>query len=322
MPGLIPRRGSPSLVLLREPNSQGTVTDAIQALGYTVDVLEIDSRQPPFRVYAEVLQNTRSATLVVMMDETTYIDKVYISGEGRSAVFNIDNRRIADERITVELPVPMREGDPVDIDLQDGSYDDFSVRLVMQPNPDQPDGPSPVQRQPAWMNDNVVPWGADRMNELRTSPAGTYLACRWCDWPLVPLESVQGWRDLPREGWEESLDIWHCHRPHERAAGADGGCADDHGGRHNGVLDAGPSRPHPATNRVRIASGVGYVGLLYFLLDGRDCRGNVQVRDAPFHFFQSSFPSFPQSVPGGKEGGFYRSAAPDHGKAFDTTPRY
>jgi HECT-like Ubiquitin-conjugating enzyme (E2)-binding len=244
-------------------------------------------------MYAEVLQNTRSATVVAVFPEKISMTKVEVSAQGRSAVFTIYNGH-ATSHASVELPAPMLdESGPVELRPPHQPTDILCARLTMEESRKtddsgkmEADEPPPSARTatttpspsfaPSLVDDSDVPWGAERMNGLTWAEDKGFAACRWCDTPLLPLPSVRSWRDLPREGWEEALELWHCHRPHEEDGYKDGG---KEGTGEGGSGSADPrGKSHPATNRVYIARGHGYSGLLYFLFDAEDCI-NLEVRD-------------------------------------------
>ncbi len=53
-----------------------------------------------------------------------------------------------------------------------------------------------------------TPWSASSMGPT------TSISCKECDTTLLACNTIQQWKDLPSEGWEEMMDFWHCHRPH------------------------------------------------------------------------------------------------------------
>jgi hypothetical protein len=245
---------------------------------------------PAFRLYAEVLRNIRSATLVAVLEENTVIDKAVVIGEGLSVELTINGGSVS-----VDLPAPM-ETIPRVIARQLRAVDEFTLRYTLETchTSADPPGERGVASH-ASDHDNVVPWNAGRMEELGRTVVRGSAVCRECQKPFLRLEAMRAWKDLPREGWEESLDLWHCHRPHEKdcdkrgaiqidgkqgAATGDVTMKDDdtnRSGDDHEEHDTGPSGNHPATNRVQIARGYGHAGLLYWLVDAADCT-NVQVR--------------------------------------------
>jgi HECT-like Ubiquitin-conjugating enzyme (E2)-binding len=275
---------------------------------------QLPTAPPPFRLYAEVLRNIRSASVVAVLEERTVIESAVAISQGSSVELTI-NGVIR----SVNLPAPM-ETIPKAIATERRPVDELVLRYALETG--HPSDSTPGARgaaAPASDHDNVVPWDAEHMEHLARTLVRGEAVCRGCRAPFLKLEAMHGWKDLPREGWEESLDMWHCHRPH----GNDGDKKDDQNGNamqidgndfatgsaamrdddKNGSGDAhdnhaaGPASNHPATNRVQITPGYGLVGLLYWLVDKADCY-NVQVRVVVF-FFHHLFPP-----PGGKEGGF------------------
>jgi hypothetical protein len=245
---------------------------------------------PVFRLYSEVLRNIRSATIIAVMQEDTVIDRAVIIGKGTTAEVTINGGQVH-----VELPAPL-ESLPRAIPPQSTPVSEFTMRFALENRGPTPDGHPASQLGAASVAtelENIVPWDASHLDELGRTLVRGFIACRKCETPFVSIKDMRGWKDLPREGWEESLDLWHCHRPHEQGSG-----------------DA----RHPAMSRVEIVRGHGHVGMGYFLVAEGDCT-NLQV-------CYSIFALHTPICPGCKEGGFCRSLAPDLGNAFDTSTQY
>jgi hypothetical protein len=258
-----------------------------------------------------VLQNTRSATVVAVLPEKVFVSKAELTAQGRSVVCTIYSGE-ATRKASVGLPAPMLcESGPADLRPPHQPTDVLCARLTMEePGDVQVDGsrPAPTLTPSLAPRDGDVPWGAERMQETVRAGREGFVACGWCGAPLVRLALVRSWRNLPREGWEEALELWHCHKPHEgggeKGNGEGGsGSADDHGHKH------------PATNRVYIAQGQGYSGLLYFLFDAQDCI-NLEVRDIAISFSSPLPRDQPRVV---KKEAFTGACSRNHGKAFDTS---
>lgn len=251
--------------------------------------------QPPFRLYAEILHNIRSATIVAVLPKPTSTDTAKIFRQGRTTVFAIDGGEVA-----ILLPSSMDEPAPVELEVPDLPTTEIAVRLVMLPpgqtNDSKPPREGDLLNEPELERENVAPWTAERMMALRRPASRApkrFACCRWCQIPLLYLDAMREWRNLPREGWDEMLDFWHCHRPHEKDGQGSGHGNDEHSDEHD--------CKHPASNRIQIAPGRGFVGLLYLLLAPEDCTA-VEVRFPP-----------PLFIPANSRGWQRRRLSPEHG---------
>jgi hypothetical protein len=59
----------------------------------------------------------------------------------------------------------------------------------------------------------TIPWTA---SQIQRSEAGIKLRCKSCG--SVVSESIKAWKDMPSEHWAETMDFWHCHKPHDEFA--------------------------------------------------------------------------------------------------------
>jgi hypothetical protein len=99
-------------------------------------------------------------------------------------------------------------------------------------------------------SDIEVPWPASRLTNQ------TSVLCRECSNVVVKSDTVKEWKDLPNENWADLMDMWFCHKPH------------DH---HENEEEAAESKGFSSKSKLQVASGVGFVDLLSFLLDPTDC---------------------------------------------------
>ncbi|KAK6338265.1 hypothetical protein TWF730_002333 [Orbilia blumenaviensis] len=90
------------------------------------------------------------------------------------------------------------------------------------------------------------PWDASFL-----SPWSSF-CCVACTTTIVPRGRIQKWKNLPSEHWADMMDLWHCHKPHNK----DG---DSEGSRYSGV------------GRIVAEHTVGLVDPMYFLLRKEDC---------------------------------------------------
>ncbi|KAK6532929.1 hypothetical protein TWF281_007100 [Arthrobotrys megalospora] len=78
------------------------------------------------------------------------------------------------------------------------------------------------------------------------------LRCIACTTAIIPGGRIQKWKNLPSEHWADMMDLWHCHKPHNKNGTSEGS-------RYSGV------------GRIVAESAVGLVDPMYFLLRRDDC---------------------------------------------------
>ncbi|KAF3317062.1 hypothetical protein TWF173_000321 [Orbilia oligospora] len=78
------------------------------------------------------------------------------------------------------------------------------------------------------------------------------LRCIACTTTIIPGGRIQKWKNLPSEHWADMMDLWHCHKPHNKDGNSEGS-------RYSGV------------GRIVAESTVGLVDPMYFLLRKEDC---------------------------------------------------
>lgn len=101
-----------------------------------------------------------------------------------------------------------------------------------------------------------VPWSAPQLT------ADTIISCRECGEVAVP-QGVREWRDLPREGWAELMEVWYCHKPvnHHETTGNE---------------DAEGKRGYGANHVLEVNAGSGFVDSTSFLLHANDTHAKVR----------------------------------------------
>jgi len=191
---------------------------------------------PSIHLYAELLNNIRAVTLVASLEteqnEETRIElsqdghTIHVVHEGETASLSLPTRMVGGGTAAITLPpVPSR-----DITLRLQLEEKEPGLLVLQCN-----------------SENVVPWSATTINDD--------IACSHCGSRLLKSSSVKEWKDLPREGWEEMMDFWHCHKPHE------------HESRESNTEH---QKGYTTHEKLCAQSGVGFVGLTHFFLSPED----------------------------------------------------
>ncbi|KAG6099849.1 hypothetical protein E4U30_005870 [Claviceps sp. LM220 group G6] len=98
----------------------------------------------------------------------------------------------------------------------------------------------------------AVPWAAPDLE------VGSAITCTRCLSTIIPDGKLTVWKDLPSENWAEMMEFWHCHKPHDRDQQENKELADKGYGANNNVISA--------------QSGVGFVDIISFMFDERDCQ--------------------------------------------------
>src|ERR1700744_6178792 len=225
---------------------------------------------PPavYHLYAEVLPNISAASVVAVPEERIVINNAVVATEGSSVKLTLNGATRS-----VTLPAPMKTI-PRAVAPNHRPITELVFRYSLEA--ENLTGPLPSTRSlTPWdrapVDDNAVPWGAEYMSRTLIEGEGV---CRECRTPFLQMETIRAWKDLPREGWEEAVDMWHCHRPHEKPGDKKGDDAVDIDS--NGNVAAGPSGDHPVNTRIQVAPCRGFVGLLYWLLAKAVCH-NIEV---------------------------------------------
>ncbi|KAG6062966.1 hypothetical protein E4U33_006411 [Claviceps sp. LM78 group G4] len=109
-----------------------------------------------------------------------------------------------------------------------------------------------ASQPPFSAEDQAVPWAAPDLE------AGSAITCRRCHSTIIPDGKLKVWKDLPSENWAEMMEFWHCHKPHDRDQPENKDLADKGYGANNNVISA--------------QSGVGFVDIISFMFDERDCQ--------------------------------------------------
>jgi hypothetical protein len=209
-------------------------------------------------LYAELLTNIRTVTLVASLRTATNKEtRIELAGDGQTIT-------ISHEGISASLRLPTRMigGGTAALTLPPRPSKDLTLRLRVEET-------APGLLTFEHNEENLVPWPASAMEDARS------VRCFRCGTCLVEGEVVAEWRDLPNENWAEMMDFWHCHKPHEHEHG-------EHGGG-DGAVDR---KGYSAANKLAAKTGMGYVGLSYFVFASEDCENvKVSLRYSPSLFF-------------------------------------
>ncbi|KAF2435842.1 hypothetical protein EJ08DRAFT_580048 [Tothia fuscella] len=192
----------------------------------------------PIELYAELLTNIRTVTLVASLKSDSNCEtKAEISADGQSITINHEAHSA-----TIRLPTQMTGGGTAALTLPAMPSKDLTLRLQLEEK-------SPGLLKFENGSENLVPWPSSAM--------GDGVQCRGCGVALSREGAVSEWKDLPNENWAEMMDFWHCHKPHEH----------DH--KHDD--NAANSKGYSSSNKLAAKPGIGLVGLSYLLLMADDC---------------------------------------------------
>ncbi|KAG6297418.1 hypothetical protein E4U46_007206 [Claviceps purpurea] len=142
---------------------------------------------------------------------------------------------------TMLLPAPVAT---TSLKIADGASRYLTWRLPLSR-----DAPSHPPFSP---ENQAVPWAAPDLE------AGSAVTCERCHSTIIPDGKLKVWKDLPSENWAEMMEFWHCHKPHDRDQQETKDLADKGYGANNNVISA--------------QSGVGFVDIISFMFDERDCQ--------------------------------------------------
>lgn len=150
--------------------------------------------QDGINLYAEFLLNISQVTIHASLNVQGRTDKL--------AYLYSDRQRIrvqyADEEATITYPTGITGKATAHIPLEAASSLSLRLEILEKGNP--------VWRALEVTNDS--PWTASSFTK------DTRIACRSCRTHLLREDdNLVQWKDLPRDGWAEMMDLWHCHKP-------------------------------------------------------------------------------------------------------------
>ena len=198
-------------------------------------------------LYAEYLLNIRQVTIYATLKNLA--DKrlqAHVSSDRKTLSVAYDGASK-----TIEFPSGVAGKATVDLPVDAQEF--LSLRLEIAEDEDADKPPHGVGMAVA----NDQPWSAASL-----SP-DVEMACRACAAALVRPGVVKEWRDLPRKGWAEAMDMWHCHKP----AGSTNGTHPARDGKY-GVLEG-----------LVLQGETGLVDTCHFLVPEGACVG-IKVRSS------------------------------------------
>ncbi|KAJ0114265.1 hypothetical protein J7T55_010653 [Diaporthe amygdali] len=198
-------------------------------------------------IYAEFLPRLGRISVVIHLPTpSTHKTKVLVARDALHLIVDHDG-----SSTKLRLPVKNRiAGEHLPGEVKPG-LDKMSWRLL----------PTPEEAQAAQLiAADGVPWSAADLKP------GLRIACRGCNEPIIPEETIKSFKDLPSENWAEMMEFWHCHKPA-------GGQANDAaaGAQEKASEDDLASRGYGANSIISAKNGVGFVDLMTILFSQDDC---------------------------------------------------
>ncbi|KAG5936049.1 hypothetical protein E4U60_002829 [Claviceps pazoutovae] len=189
-------------------------------------------------LYAELLANLRQVSVAATLPKPPEKGdtRVNITGDGQRLLLDCTGFIT-----TILLPAPVAM---TSLKIADGASRYLTWRLPLSR-----DAPSHPPFSP---ENQEVPWAAPDLE------AGSAVTCERCHSTIISDGKLKVWKDLPSENWAEMMEFWHCHKPHDRDQQGNKDLADKGYGANNNVISA--------------QSGVGFVDIISFMFDERDCQ--------------------------------------------------
>ena len=194
----------------------------------------------PIYIYSELLLHIRQvavlATLPSPANSSTHIG---ISADSKTLSLEHEG-----SRAIAELPCPVLG---IANRREDTSQQELSFRLQ----------PSAAARMPVpgKLASDDAPWSASEL------APNTQICCRGCRKPLA--RPIYAWKDLPRGGWAEMMDLWHCHKPNAPSSSDD--------------ASSSSTKGYSASNVIMPTQSTALVDISHIILADDDCVG-IQVR--------------------------------------------
>ena len=193
-------------------------------------------------LYAELLIHIRQLTLhASLQTEKNEQTKILLSFDKKVITALHDGK-------TASIYLPTQISGTADITFPLNRQSDISTKLQIEDM-------HQLQQAIEASTNIEVPWAASRLSEA------TSVSCKACKCQILQSGQITEWKDLPSENWADLMDLWFCHKPHDA--------------EHDDTK-AAESKGFSAKSAIGVATGVGLVDLLSFLVHPDDC-SEVQV---------------------------------------------
>ncbi len=212
---------------------------------------------PAIEIYAELLRNIRAISIVISLHKSFSSASATISPEGDGLAIRRDD---AERRIKLPCRPSILKRKYANSPLA------ISKSSQAEPNSDFEEYVARIPLPDATLDDETddiddsVPWNADNVSNA------TGFSCERCNHNLLRTQRVATWQDLPHDDWAEMMDLWHCHKPHEKEPNGNREGAEKGYSANEGI--------------VRVKDGMGYVGAAYVLVAKGDFGTSVNVSEA------------------------------------------
>ena len=190
-------------------------------------------------IYAELLLHIRQvAVLAILPSPANNSTHIGISADSRTLSLEHEGARAI-----AELPCPVLG---IANRREDTSQQELSFRLQ----------PSAAARlpTPGKLPSGDVPGSASDLTP------NIQITCKSCRRPLS--RQINAWKDLPRGGWAEMMDLWHCHKPSTRSSNDD--------------ASSSSTKGYAASNTIMPTHSTALIDTSHFILAEDDCIG-IQV---------------------------------------------
>ena len=216
------------------------------------------SSKPTINLYAEVLTHIRQVTVHATLRTARNKDtKVEVSSNKR--VITVQHEG---ENASLYLPTQIAGTAGMVLEGLKEGRKEVSLRIAVEDrdsaNGDAENSASQISE------DDGVPWSA---SDLKNGGGNVSGRCKACETVIIEDGRVKEWKDLPREGWAELLDYWHCHKPDSEEGDLS---ADAPTKTTNGMLSG---------TSMRLERGVGLLDITSLFIHEEDC---TNLRVSPF----------------------------------------
>lgn len=195
-------------------------------------------------IYAEILAHIKQVSLYASLQSSNNDEtRIEISSDRHTITVSHNG-----DKATMFLPTGI--GGNAEVTIPAERKLDLSLRLELE---DVAGLPSLDELN----SQNEYPWLAE---DLRVESS---IRCKACELEIVKPGHVTVWKDLPREGWAEMMELWHCHKPRNEHATSN-------------VPEVAGGKGDAPSSRISATPQTGLLDVSSFLLDSRDCH-NVQV---------------------------------------------
>ena len=211
-------------------------------------------------LYAEFLLNIRQVTIFATLSNISGGGEAHISSDRKSLSLSHDGNSAS-----IAFPSGIVGKATVHLPVQKARH--VSCRLELTED-DKP--PHDIEVA------NDCPWPASALT------SETQAACRSCESVVVLAQTDRVWKDLPRDDWAETMDMWHCHKPDVPICSK----------------TETVSKAYGSANRPSVRVGLGFVDTCHLVLPAAECNRIKVSVGAHYSFFFFITKTMPASALG------------------------